>query len=111
MSLDFSKIGKIFNSGKSFELSIGDIVNVPVGRGWRKAKIIAKKDGGVLKVKLKTGEVMEIKSEEIMTADETKNFKKSGGNTRIVRNDNGDSLTDMTGETSESPDKKVFGVL
>ena len=54
-----------------------------------------------------------------MTDDETKNFRKSGNNTRIVRNgagepmyeDQGNNLTDMTGETSESPRKKTFGVL
>src|SRR3990167_11284007 len=119
MGLDLKHVGKLFKSNKSFEVMPGDIVNVPVGRGWRKAKVISKGQGSTIKVKFKTGETTMIKVDEIMTDDETKNFRKSGNNTRSVRNgtgepmyeDQGNNLTDMTGETSESPRKKTFGVL
>ena len=92
----------------------GDIVNIAVGRGWRKAKVIKKLEGENILVKLRNGETRQVTADNVMTDEETKGFTKAGGHTKIVRNE--DSALDTNGgedeegsDNSESRMGKFFG--
>lgn len=84
------------NRLKETELVQGDIVRVPVGRGWAIAKVVAKTGAGFLKIIYKNArfnktQSTEVRVEDVMTAEETKAFRTGGGRTRIMRPSMGDT--------------------
>ena len=97
----------------------GEIVMIPQGRRWLKAKVQQKLADGILKLKLKSGKEVEINSESVMTEDEAKAFRKSGGNTQIIRQQRkastmmGENVEDSELNNAPEPEKKgkLFGLL
>lgn len=98
------------NPLKETEIVQGDIVRVPVGRGWAIAKVVAKQGAGFIKIIYKNARFNrtqnnEVRVEDVMTSDEAKAFKSGGGNTRIMRPSMGDTSSE---EENDKPRGNVL---
>jgi len=70
---------------KEFKIVPGDMVTLPAGRGWKRAKVLRLLGNGMIKIMYKDGTKEEVSVGDIMTPDEIKIFRKMGESTRIVR--------------------------
>lgn len=100
------------NSLKETLLLPGDIVRIPMGRGWKKAKIVEKLGDNLIRVKFRSMgriKVVDITTDAIMTEEEVKAFHKSGGNTQIVRREGTSVMGNVSDEELNPSSVKVVG--
>jgi len=90
----------------------GDTVRVPVGRGWKKAKIVKKLGDSIVRIKFRSmGLIKEVDIDisAIMTEEEVKAFSKSGGNTQIVRRQGTTMMGNTSNEELNPTDEEIIG--
>lgn len=74
-------------SDKILSIVPNDIVSVAVGRGWKRARVLKTLADNMLLIKFKDGRKSKVSADHVLTEDEKKTFKKSQGQTKIVRQD------------------------
>ena len=90
----------------------GDIIRIPHGRSWRKAKIVSKLSDSLIRVKFRHHGLMkevDITTDAIMTEGEVKAFQKAGGNTQIVRREGSSIMGNVSDEELNPSGIKIVG--